>query len=426
MSNLFQSSIVRNTGKLLSANVIAQAIGILVYPVLTRLFSPSEFGVFNHYTSICGILVTVSTLELYNAIVLPKTDSEARNVVYVACIPLLIMVAILSMSIPFASSLTAFIRTPDICPIYYLLPLSVLLGGAWNILNYWYIRKKAYGRISGYQISQASFTSAYKMLFGFAGWTTFGLIISSVMAQICSLGVSIGLACKSRLLPLFDKSDKTESYTLSATWRKYSNFPKFSFPRSIINYFFGQLPVLVLTPLFGTEQIGFWGMALVLAFAPMSMITRSLYQSLYEHTSGCVNEHKHIAPYMFRFTKIALITAIPSFAILYFILPWLTTVLLGNQWETTGYYIRWMLPWLVCSLLTASTGFLADIFFKQKIGLYFEIFMAALRTAGVAAGCWCNNFEVAIAGYCIGSAIACGVQFVWLLSLVRRYEQSLE
>lgn len=429
MHKIIYSDIVKNAGKLLSANVVAQLIGLLAYPVLSRLFSPEEFGVFNHFTSICGILVVVSTLELYNAIVLPPSDDEARSVVYISCIPLAVLVLVLALSIPFAAPLSRWLHMPDLQSVYWLIPISVLLGGLWNILNYWYIRRKAYNHISGYQISQSSFSSGYKLLAGFAGWTNFGLIVSSVAAQFCSLAISIGLTWKHHIRQLFSRDQAVKAngdiYPLKQTFVKYANFPKFSFPRSIINFFFGQLPVLALTPVFGTQMTGYWGMALMLAFMPINMITRSLYQSLYEHTTESVNTGKHISFYFRRFTRLVFLCAVPFFAGLYVVLPLLTGWLLGEEWTTSGYLIRWMLPWLFCSLLTGPTCFLSDIFFKQKLGLWFEILMAVLRTIGVVAGIWLNSFEVAIAGYCIGSAIACGAQYIWLLSLIRRYEQSL-
>ena len=419
-------TVVKNTARLFSANVIAQALGLIVYPILTRMYSPEDFGVFNHYTSVCGILVTLSTLELYNAVVLPKSDREAFSIVRVACLPMMALVVLLALTIPFKETLTGWLQMPDLSRFYWLLPISVLAGGMWNLLNYWYIRRNAYARISGYQLSQASFTSGYKLLFGFSGWTTWGLIVSSVAAQICSLGLSLSLSWKKHLRPLFTTNDTDEHYSLADTWRKYRNFPRYSFPRSIVNYVFGQLPVLVLAPVFGTRLIGFWGMALLLAFTPISTITRSLYQSLYEYTTAKVHARQHIASYFYRFARLVLLISVPGFTALYFILPWLTGLLLGDEWTTTGQYIRWMLPWLLCSLLTASTGFIADIFFRQKIGLYFELLMALLRTAGVIAGVVLNSFEIAIIGYSIGSAVACGAQFVWLLSLVRGYEKSLE
>jgi hypothetical protein len=95
---------------------------------------------------------------------------------------------------------------------------------------------------------------------------------------------------------------------------------------------------------------------------------------------------------------------------------------LGEGWNETGLYLRWMLPWLLCSLLTSSTGFLADIFFKQKLGLGFEILTASLRTIGVVLGVVFADFTLSIIGYALGSAIAVAAQYSWLLGLARKYD----
>ena len=82
LHNFISSANVRNVGKLLSANVVAQVIGLIVYPILTRMYAPEDFGLMNLFVSISGILVILSTAEYYNAIVLPKKDSEGVWVAY--------------------------------------------------------------------------------------------------------------------------------------------------------------------------------------------------------------------------------------------------------------------------------------------------------------------------------------------------------
>ena len=72
LRNLIQSDGIRNFAKLLSANVVAQAIGLLVYPILTRLYAPDDFGLLNLFLSIGGVLVILATAEYQYAIVLTK------------------------------------------------------------------------------------------------------------------------------------------------------------------------------------------------------------------------------------------------------------------------------------------------------------------------------------------------------------------
>ena len=420
VSKIWNTPSVRNVGTLLSANILAQAIGLLVYPVLTRIYSPEDFGLLNLFLSIGGVLVILAGLEWYNAIVLPKSEREARAVVHVSCFSLWAFTGLLILTVPFSKPIARIFDMPDLASFYWMMPFFVLFVGFWNILNYWYIRTKQYKRISGYQMSQSCFSAGYKMAFA---WLPFsgGLIYATLLSPLCSLLLSLKLVGAKALRPFY----AVEKPLCKEVAGKYANFPKFSMPRSLLNSIVGQLPVLVLTPLFGPRLVGFWGMALMLSFAPISMISHALYQVLYQKTAEWVNNKQSILRFYRHYTRYVLMIVIPCFAVLWFFLPSLTAWLLGAEWRTVGEYIRWMLPWLTCSILAASTSYLVDVFARQKAGLFFEILLAVSRSIGVGLGIVLKNFEIAIAGYAIGSALVNGIQYIWLLSLVSRYEKTL-
>lgn len=261
-----------------------------------------------------------------------------------------------------------------------------------------------------------------KIGFGVGHLTAFGLIVSSIIAPLTALATTIGLNFKRQIGQLlhFDRT------TCRVMAREYANFPKFSLPRALVNNLSGALPALLLTPFFGLANLGFWGMAITLAFTPMSLISKSLYQVFYQRTAECVNQRTSIAPFFRKFIKDALLIVVPTFALLYFVLPALTRWLLGAEWEISGHYIRVMLPWLLMSVLVAPICFLSDIFKKQKIGLYLEVLLIVLRLLGLGIGIWQHSFFYAIAGYSIAGAIVIGVQLLWYLSLVRNYERGLQ
>ena len=416
----FRSVGVKNFTKLLSANIIAQIIGLVVYPILTRIYSPEDFGLLNLFLSISGILVILSTAEYYNAIVLPKEEKKAISIVQV-CLLLLILITLLTtISIGFSKQIASLFNTPKLAEYYWMMPIIVFTLGLWNILNYWYIRNTQYNNISSYLVANSILSSIGKICFGQAGILSGGMIYSIVIASIISLFFNL-FHIKNKLKLFFTLSYKE----IIKEAKTYKFFPTYSLPRSFINIFAGQLPVLLLTPIFGSHHVGLWGMALLLGFTPINVITRSIYQVLYQYTTNRVNQQLPISYFFKRFTFYVLGIGIPCFAILYWILPDLTTFLLGKEWITTSLYIRWMLPWLLCSILTSSTGFLADIFFKQKIGFAFELLTTILRCVGVGVGIWLNDFTTSIIGYTIGTAIAVAAQYIWLFCLAIQYDSKL-
>ena len=68
----------RNSAKLLGANVFAQALGLLVYPLLTRMYSPTDFGLLNLFVNVGGVLVLISTFEYQYAVLLPKDEERSK------------------------------------------------------------------------------------------------------------------------------------------------------------------------------------------------------------------------------------------------------------------------------------------------------------------------------------------------------------
>jgi O-antigen/teichoic acid export membrane protein len=188
----------------------------------------------------------------------------------------------------------------------------------------------------------------------------------------------------------------------------------------------GQLPILLLTPFFGAQQVGLLSMALLLGYTPIGTITRALYQVLYQNTTERVHASKKIGDLFWRFVGYGSCVIIPVFAVIAIVLPELSAWLLGEEWRMVGKYIRWMLPWLYFSLLTGSTCYLSDVFMQQKKGLLFEILLAVCRVVGLCIGVVSNNFLLAIICYSMGTAIAVAAQFIWLSLLVRNYDKSLE
>ena len=176
ISRLLRSSGVKNFSKLLSANVMAQAIGLVVYPILTRIYSPEDFGLLNLFLSIGNVLIVLSVADYYYAIVLPKEEKDAVALTHVSVLLLLLTTTLVAASVLFSDQISMLFKSPDLSTYYWLMPFYVLSMGVWNILNYWYIRKKSFGRISGYQMSQSILSAGGKVGLGYAGTLQGGMI----------------------------------------------------------------------------------------------------------------------------------------------------------------------------------------------------------------------------------------------------------
>lgn len=417
---LLKSELVRNTGKLLSANVMAQVIGLIVYPILTRMYCSEDFGLLSLFTAIGSVLALIGTAEYQYAIVLPKDDRDAVGVVQLCGIILTGICLLTILAIPFGTTISEWFHSPALNDWLWTMPFYVLLLGMWSLLNYWLTRRKRFGSVAVFQLTQSTTGAGTKVAFGYAGWTNFGLILGAIIAPLLGL-ITAGVGSLKELRSLV----KWAPDSIKENGRKYRNFPCFSLPRALVNNISGNLGVWMLTPSFGLEAVGFLGLAITLAFRPLNVISNSLYQVLFQRTSERVQNRESIR-LMFNqlLLKIALFAG-GGFGVLYWLLPTICRWLLGAEWEETGRLIQLMLPWLFFSILVAPICFLSDVFGKQKIGLVFELALMIARASALGVGIWLQSFHIAVLAYSLGSALVIAGQLVWYRSLIVRYERTL-
>ncbi|MBO7465208.1 MAG: oligosaccharide flippase family protein, partial [Bacteroidales bacterium] len=105
---------IKNTSKLLTANIAAQIIGLVAYPVLTRLYLPDDFGILNLFMTIGGIATIFATAEYQNAILLPKSDKDAAACLHVGFFSTLTVCLLFLLLIPWAPALSDLFNAPDL------------------------------------------------------------------------------------------------------------------------------------------------------------------------------------------------------------------------------------------------------------------------------------------------------------------------
>lgn len=421
VAKIWSSASVRNVGKLFSANVIAQAIGLLVYPILTRMYAKEDFALLSLFTSIVGVLALFATCEYHYAIVLPADEKKARSLVHLNLLILAILTLVTCLSLPFAEPIARLFEAPNLALYWWLIPLSVFGLGLWNILNYWYIRRSAFTRISGYQITQSVFSVSGKIGFGALGWLRGGMILATVIAPLLSLMLSMGLAWRKYLRELVT----IDVSSLKEMAREYANFPKFSLPRSLVNALGLALPFWMLTPHFGLDEVGCLSLAMMASFLPLSILARACYQVLFQRVSESVQQQQPIAHMLRRFVLWTGVGVLIGMAFIYFVMPQLVTFLFGAKWIESATIIRLLYPYLILTPICGSISFLSDVFAKQKIAMWLETGYVIAMSLALGLGIYLNSFMGSVSLFAWTRFAYLTIQLVWFASLVRNYHKSL-
>ena len=69
---LKNSDFIKNVLVVMSGTTLAQALGFALSPIISRIYSPADFGVFGSFTAIVSVIAVGMTLEYSQALILPK------------------------------------------------------------------------------------------------------------------------------------------------------------------------------------------------------------------------------------------------------------------------------------------------------------------------------------------------------------------
>jgi O-antigen/teichoic acid export membrane protein len=162
------SSFAGNVLKLVTGSVFAQGLGVLVAPIVTRLFAPEAFGVAAFFVSITGIIGVVVCLRYELSIMLPKTEEEAANLLGVSLCFVLIITGISALIIFLVDDVfVRLLNSPKLKKYLWLVPTAIFFNGIFLALNYWNSRTKHFGRLSIARVVASVTTQATKLSAGF-------------------------------------------------------------------------------------------------------------------------------------------------------------------------------------------------------------------------------------------------------------------
>jgi len=124
--NSGKGNFVKNILTLMTGTTIAQAIPIAFTPILTRLYTPKDFGVLGLFVAITSILSVIANGRYELAIMLPEKDIDAINIVALgAIISTALSVVILIIVLLFHNVIAKKLGNSSIEPWLYFIPITV-------------------------------------------------------------------------------------------------------------------------------------------------------------------------------------------------------------------------------------------------------------------------------------------------------------
>jgi lipopolysaccharide exporter len=416
ISRLRKNELYKNIFLLTSGNGLAQIIPLIVYPIITRLYTPSEFGALAFIYSVHIILVTLASGKYELAIILPEDKKSANNLFNVGMSIAIVISAIIPIVAFFTQNLVAkFIKIPDVTHWFYFLSITVVVTVYAILISGWCTRYKFFKIIIGYTLLLNFSTSILKLLFGLLKIND-GLIISFIIAQVISSIYCVIAINRVESKPWFKLFQKNTFDTA----KTYINFPKFTLPHELLNSISSNLPIFVLTGYFSEYITGQFSVAIALLFKPISIYANSVSQVLSQKVVELRALKQPVWPLLKKYIIRTLLIAILPALILIIFAPVLFTTILGNKWLEAGNLCQLLVPWSLVVLVGASVAFIPNVFNKQFKALNIDLIYLILRLGALFTGVFFNNAILGIGLFSLVGVVVICYQLIWYRGLVIR------
>lgn len=345
---------------------LALLVNIAALPILSRLYTPAEFGEFALYLAIVQAIVVTVTGNFNYALLQPKKNSDALEltlggVVFSFCMSIFVAVAIYIER----SRLSLFFEEPIYESLVWILPVVGFVLSIRQLLVMWEARRRRSRSISAGKVFYSIVLNGtrlprYSYSSGSAGlW--FGFVVSELLFFFWGV------------ISVFKKDRKLlGSVTVSGIKQnllKYLNFPILSMPFSLLNNLSSNLLVFVLAFNFSAGFVGLYDRFSKLVGAPMDVFSSFLGTVFYKvHQKKGAERKLYLQMY-----ALALLLGLLLYLPVIFYGPLIFKFVLGDGWILGGVIARYLSPMVVLSFGTKCVGlvFLQDS--KNRVMLIWQL-----------------------------------------------------
>lgn len=371
MINKFKpkSEFSRNVLTLMTGTTIAQAIPIAITPILTRIYTPEDFGVLALFIAISSIFGSIANARYDLAIMLPKKDEDAINIFALGfLITSIISLILLVIIILFNEDLTNMLNNKEIGIWLYFVPIAVFFMSLFNLLSYFNTRKKYYKDIANATIIKSIILAIIQLSIGFVKNGASGLISGQILSQMFANMRLFKNIIKDKVL-----ISKIKKVKIIALMKRYKDFPKFSMWATLSNNLSVHLINILISSFYGIVTLGFYSLVQKVLAIPSMLIGNSIGQVFFQQASIEKQETSNVVKTFNLTIKKIFPIGIIFFGILFIVIEDLFAFIFGEEWRIAGVYAKITIPLFFVRFIIAPFTLVPIVFEKTKIDLYFQI-----------------------------------------------------
>lgn len=403
--------LVRLAGGVSALSIAGQLVLLASLPLLTRLYTPAEFGLFTIYLAAVNILGAAAALRFETSLYVVENRAQAR-----VGLKLILFSLLATGSLVLAAGLVTVDRLPaETHNLVFLVPLGLATAGLVEAINCWALR---FGRLRDFALGRLmlpSFMAALQVAFGLAQLGGDTMVVAHILSQILFAGV-LGFRVFSRA-DFRGVAEASWRDAARAARREYK-FPLYDLPATVAGYAIINLPAVLIGSLFGTTLAGHFGVAARLVTGPTTLMATPL-SNVFVAEAGKSADGAHLR----RSGHGLLLVAAGAIAVpvlgLGLVAPYLVVPVLGEPWREAGHIVTALAVMAAFQVLSTPLQDVPTLMRRQEVRLGVDAVRALLvfgpLLLGFHAG-WnaLSVIDLMAAGGAAGFALRAGASLLLL------------
>lgn len=324
---------------LVSGNIVAQVITFMASPLLTRVYTPEQFGeyaIFISLVSICAVILGLS-FEKCIPLAINSKVAEKLTVICIQFASILTVILFLVYVISGWSLVETFVGSTNIW-VEISFCLSILCASITQSLNFWHLREQRFSSTSRAKVSQSTINVMTQLSLSTAGnWSMIGLQFGDAVGRLASATLQLISFIKYHRVRNSWKTKPWDWYI----WKRFYRYPLYTTFSVLLNAVSLQIPVLLLGKFISTTVSGNFMLTQKMVGIPITIIGTALAQVFYSEASKYIRKEPSKVLFLYKkITRTLLLVAVIPFIVLALFAPSIFEVLFGTGWEASGDYLQ--------------------------------------------------------------------------------------
>ena len=388
-----RTALLRATLTLMAGGALAQLLPLLLGPLLTRLYTPSQFGLYHLFAAVAANVAVVACARYEHALPLARDDGEAR-----ALMALCRWILLVAIGLSAIGAAAWGLSIGALWPLW--LPAAVGAFGGLSLATLAAVRAQRFAALAASRVLQQGGGAALQAAAGATGAGLWGLIVAPIAAA---------LAAAAWLRPRLGPGASVSRAALAAVAQRHRDFPLLNTPHAFLGALQDTLAVALVAAWQGPAAAGFWGLALRYLKAPATLVGGAVSQALYPALAARGAPTVQGRSAVRRVMRTLALLALPLVLALWLFAPAAFAAAFGARWYEAGELARALALYIGLHFVASPLSVATMAWGAQAWALKLSLVGQALFVAALAAGLALGGLNAA--GWAVSAAMA--LYFGW-------------